>query len=448
MVITISSQVPENGSYSSSRHQNFDVSSLAFLKNKNALPVGDLDLSRVQSDALPHSLLPSKVICENEEVALSTMLADARSVDTCSTDDWDRMSAMDSPRHSASPRHSLSPRHSASPLHMETSSRGYRRDREFSPGVSSIGEVEGVEVLTSSNNRRPLSAPNRSISTGAISLANRTLPASSDGPLVGGSSEDDRLRKKRKSLDVEQQRRTTNIQESTKAAFQYSAKRKDSRSETLPPRNSRSTSLSRSLVSTSSDNDLTSSGNAYFCKSSSPAVALPQHESSNSTASEATSTTPLNLRHLSIDQTKEASLTQMDEIWRQVEAIGDKPSQRREYMSTLLDPPLAVRTCVEDDRNSALSPSLDPAESGMESFDQDEEQSDVLRESDIVISVMEPIDQSTPLRPHPQEEGATGGMGFSITDPSMLAPRRTESHGNKLKRPPSFSNQGQYTTNS
>jgi hypothetical protein len=137
----------------------------------------------------------------------------------------------------------------------------------------------------------------------------------------------------------------------------------------------------------------------------------------------------------------------MDEIWREVEAIGDRPSQRGEYIPTLLDPPLTLRMNIEDTRNSVLSQSLDPVESGVESgksFDQDEVLSDVLRESDIVISVLEPVDQSTPLRPHLHEEGAAmgvSGAGISM-DPSLLVPMRTGSQSSKLRRPPSFSNQG------
>lgn len=424
--------MPGSGSYSSSHHQNFDASSLATLKNRTALHMDELDLSRVQSDALPHSLLPSMVICENEETALPAMLADARSVDTCSTEDLDQMSSIGSPPPSSSPQH------------VEATARGPPRYREFSPGVSSMGEGEDRAFSGTSNSRRPMSAPNRSISAGAIGHNYRTsttLPSSS-GAQQAGPSADKMLWRKRKSLDVEQQRRTTNIQEGARIASEYSAKRKNSRTETVQ-RDSRSTSCSRSVVSTSSDNDLTGSGNVYFCKSSSPAVTLPHHESSNSTASEATSTTPLNLRQLSINQTREASLTQMDEIWRQVEAIGDTPSQRREYASAH---PLPLRTDIEDNRNAVLSPDL---ESGMESgksFDQDEG-SEVLRESDIVISVLEPVDHSTPLRPlPPQEEGATGGvsgMGLSMADPSLLVPLRAGSEGSKMKRPPSFSNHGQ-----
>lgn len=391
--------------------------------------VGGLDLSRVQSDALPHSLLPSMVICDSGEVALPRMMADARSIDTCSTDDLDVMSATDSPRRLSSPQR------------IAATNGGLSRTREFSPGVSSIGEEDDGALSGTSNSRRPLSAPNRSISAGAIgrNLQNSTtLPTASSGMSTGN-----RLREKRKSLDVERQRRIANIQEGARAAMHYSAKRRNSRPEALPrdskslPRDSRSASLTHSIVSTSSDNDLSGSGHLLnFRKSSSPAMTVPQHESSNSNASDTSSSTPLNLRHLSIDETREASLTQMDEIWRQVEAIGDKPSERGMYVSALVDPPVAQSTGVEDDRSAVVTPNLDPKDAGME-LDQDKRRSEVLRESDISISVLEPIDHSTPLsKPPTLEGGATGGA-------SLLAPLRPGDHGNRLKnRPPSFSNQG------
>lgn len=178
-----------------------------------------------------------------------------------------------------------------------------------------------------------------------------------------------------------------------------------------------------------------------FRKSPSPAITLPQHESTNSNVSEASSTA-LNLRHLSIDQTKEASLTQMDEIWRQVEAIGDRPSK---FTSPLVNPPIAMSTETEDNRNGVLSPSLDPKDTGMEpdTFeDQGRQDSEVLRESDIVISVLEPVDQSTPLRPTPVEGGAISGVsGAEFSGESSLV--RPEDQVSRLKnRPTSFSNQG------
>lgn len=441
-----------DGNDFSNHHENFNASALLSPKKKNitSLHVGGLDISRVQSDALPHSLLPSMIVCGNDEgdsqASPPKLLADTRSIDTCSTDDIDNWSTTGSPRHCGSPQNLGEPKLIADP------SLGSQASEPPPTSGGKEAEIQADLPYATGQTQskgRPKSAPNRSISTGSVGTKFSTLPCS-----VAGL---EKLREKRKSLDEERQRRTVNIQESTRAALQYSAKRKDSRSETLP-RDSRSCSIE----STSSNNDITGVANLHFRKSSSPAVNSPRHESSDasslsphhksSNASDTILNTSLNLRHLSIEQTREASLTQMDEIWKQVEATSNKPSERGANSSMSVTSPSSVTTDVEDNRNASLSPSLDPKDIGIEldrsPLEPDERRrSDVLMESDILISIMEPVAESTPLRPEGDVMGGAsvgnvhGGRGMEALELPFSEGGRSRSKARN--RPTSFSNKGQ-----
>ena len=276
---------------------------------------------------------------------LKKMLADARSIDTCSLDDIDHFTPPDSPKRCPSPPQ---PQPEGLNITADPSPRG---PVDATPPTTTSNKTKGTAATSSASHgaTRPMSAPNR---------ANQSAIAATPQFRTSGSSPSaDKLKEKRKSLDIERQKRLMNIQESTRAALHYSAQRKTSKADSLP-RDSRSASLTNSLLSGSSDNDVASSGNVYYShKSSSPGpgpttpslssplhsssltsplhpslpsplhqkteVTSPHHESVPSNASDSTATStsmPLNLQRLSIDQTREASLTQMDEIWRQVEA--------------------------------------------------------------------------------------------------------------------------------
>lgn len=402
----------------SNQHQNFTVSSLSSPRNNGvpALHVAGLDMSRVQSDALPHSLCPSMVICETVGEAdtrstLPKMLADARSIDSCSTDDIDH-----------------TPNCPSSPQQLEELNIASDQTTALSDAVTS---EEGVSSPAPHGTGRPMSAPTRSAATTGANQPSSTQ----------------KLKEKRKSLDMERQRRLTNIQESTRAALQYSAQRRTSKAETLP-RDSRSASLSHSMISTASDNDISASAAPH--KSSPPAVSSPLHESyfssprhrsTASNTSDSTVSTPLNLQRLSIDQTREASLTQMDEIWRQVEAIGDKPSERGGAATlTLADAPGSSTTHAEDDRH--VGQSSDPkyfetelAESTVEP--KSKRRSDILKESDVMLSFLDgPVNRSTPIR---AEVGVAGGVASrDLLEPPISDNGRSWSKN----RPNSFGNRG------
>ncbi len=449
----VSPQPTDDSRDFSSHHQSFDVSSLS----KNLSFVRSVDMSRVQSDALPYSLLPSKVICEtgcvgdgssgNREADSKTnfpkMLADARSIDTMSMEDIDQLSTTES-----------IPRRSSSPQQLDTlneSITAMLRERECSPlgsgggvggGATSVGEERERErggvppsLSRGADGGRPNSAPSHhSVSMGA--MGQQPPYGVTDGST--SSTRSDWLKDKRQSLDVERQKRMVSIQEGARAALHYSAKRKISRpssentmsakSETLP-RESRS----HSLASANSNDDVpvTSHSFTHLHKGSSPVVSSPpadvttssllhHHESSLSTT--ASDATPLNLRNLSIDQTKEASLNQMDEIWRQVEAIGDAPSSKSGFSSLYRDHPI---NDVDGDRNA----NLDPKDGGMElnglpEMAQERRQSDVIKESDVFISMMEPVSRSTPIREPVVLEGGVAirdrsTSGVLLLEPSM-----------------------------
>ena len=162
-------------------------------------------------------------------------------------------------------------------------------------------ETEKTTTQSAHRNSRPISAPIRSVPTGG----SYTLPHNLTGEELR------RLKEKRVSLDEEREKRRASIEEGARAALQYVKHRK---TESLP-RQYRSSSLNRSLGSEEdfhSSHDRKSSSPAAIFGVTSPVKVAPE-----------TPPTPLNLRNMSIDETREASFNQMDEIWRQVESGSD-----------------------------------------------------------------------------------------------------------------------------
>ena len=159
-------------------------------------------------------------------------------------------------------------------------------------------ETKRRSAQSAQKTARPISAPIRSVPMGG----SYTLPHS----LTGGELK--RLKEKRVSLGEEREKRRASIEEGTRAALQYVKHRK---TESLP-RQYRSSSLSQSL---GSEEEFRGS---HDRKSSSPAVVFSPVK-----VAPETPPTPLNLRNMSIDETREASFNQMDEIWRQVESGSD-----------------------------------------------------------------------------------------------------------------------------
>ena len=381
---------------------------------RKKLTLGDLDLTRVKSDALPQSMHPSMVTFDKE----SSMF----------------------PHDTSTRFEANSPDSQRSDSSLERESLNATTNDFTQENLSpTMKDKRGSLPLRTSSNGRPMSAPNRSSSSGTIS----GRKSSSTLPHVTGT--EFRMREKRMSLDVERQKRILNIHESARAALQYSANRRSSKADSLP-RDSRSGSLTHSILSTGSEEDIPHS-NTRYRKSSSPTFISPPPLGNSSIASNSANdgvSTPLNLRHLSIDETKEASLTQMDEIWRQVEAIADTKSSTS-YRPTKLTPNAG------SDISKDGIPSLEPvnnngiefkrtsdAESRLEEV---ELEPDVLRETDISISIVEPVGQSTPLRR--QDEGVAStsvAARSSLLDPSLIGVDRSKAKN----RPTSFSSKGQF----
>lgn len=429
-------------------NNNYEISSLPSMKNKNltSLTLGGLDISRVQSDALPQSALPmSLIVDENDEIeskaAMSKFLSDARSIDTCSTDE---ISLNESPRQSVSPQQfgNLNVTLDNTPRETKISVAGVRGEESSHP---SYHAEEGKG--------RPLSAPNttsRSVSANAIgSNPITTVPG--------------RMMDKRKSLDVERNKRMINIQENARVAYHYTAKRRSIKSDSLPW----DSTSSHSVESMGSD----ASNNNNIKSSSSPGVKSPPHSILSNSSSlsggpggsdAAISITPLNLRHLSIEQTKEASLTQMDEIWREVEAIteytyNNSGSVAERHLPqkhhTALPYPLVHQTDLLDGAPQEIIPDdTTTTDSGMELVESLETESvqdrfsrsEILKESDVVISVMEPVGQSTPLRVMSSlEEGGGVVTRNGPSNSSLLdTPDVDIRSGHSRNRPNSFSNKG------
>lgn len=455
-----------------------------------------LDMSRVQSGALPRSLLPSKVLCSHDDnnigreererdlrsSPLLEMLSDAQSFHACGTDDVD---CLDSPEDSPSvpgglnvtADHALRVTAVAGDVPPVSSSR---------QRATEDGAEDGAPTRSGT---RPMSAPHRTTMAATSGLAGSGRETSGGQGLPDYSVEAGRLREKRKSLDIERQRRLMNIQESARAAMQYSAQRQSSNStskaETLP-RDSRTsasssaTSLGRSVLSAASDNDLPTVAAAHLPpyrlleKSSSPSSSssssssphhatstTPRHQPTAAAASSEatpTTTTPLNLQHLSMEQTREACLTQMDEIWKQVEAIGGNtaPSNRGGGASITSGPtaPPPLSSHVVDHVPASLISDTDErgtgesgSEVGMVGVGSAEalesrwkEESDILKESDVTISLLEPVSRSTPLRP----EGVAGGGASKVggAESLLVELSRSDNGTSRKNRPTSFSNRG------
>ena len=264
---------------------------------------GSLDISRVKSDALPQFSLPSVITCGGSDVIdegelnadIPRFMSDTRSINSsCS----DSVSIGDN-RRSASP--------ADAPLLATLRSERKQKEEEEEGGRSeAVGQREGHQ------NSRPNSAPH-------CSRAAVNVPSNTANIRVSATKE------KRKSLDFERQKRKMNIQESARAAMQYSATWKTTKTDSLP-RDARASSVGEFSLSTGSEE-----GEAHTAAGINTTSTTSNATSPHSRRGSVTNT-PLNLRHLSIDQTKEASLTQMCEIWKEVEAIGSQSGEKQDSL--------------------------------------------------------------------------------------------------------------------
>ena len=316
--------------------------------------------------------------------------------------------------------------------------------KHTSPVKSGEGSIKGG---------RPVSAPTRSVSS-------VVLPSHSFYTLPSGLSHK-KLREKRISLDEERYKRQARFQEGARAALQY--QRRSLKSESLP-RNYHSSSVSHN-----EEDDLKTSP-------------VPSTLSPIATSRDSTSSTPMSLRQLSIDETPTVSKMQMEEIWKEVEGGASQPMEhdindgvKSDSLQTVQHDSLEQVNCsseydmsepMKHDQSEAVKhdssmqgfidskPSDSPAIvdsrslSDVETMDRTTgvgtsaslmktDSSEVIHEADIVISLKETPDNNT--LSHSQQLCPTPLSNGSV---NYLSPKLREKTRPKTERVRSFSNKG------
>lgn len=168
----------------------------------------------------------------------------------------------------------------------------------------------------SSKTLRPLSAPTKSLSSSNIlSSKSHTLPSRIS---VSGTKS---MQEKQALLDLERKKRSNNIQTNAHVLLKYSQERRYSQTGSLPRDY-------QSITKYFNISDEAESNAAIRGQSLHDSTCSPSSSTSVSTGQDDDNSlsTPLNLRHISIDETRIASLIHMDKIWRQVESGDDSPN--------------------------------------------------------------------------------------------------------------------------
>lgn len=457
----LDSQVMENfNGESRGQSSNFDLAPLITPKFRSLSHLGGLDISRVQSDALPQSALPSMIICggntstdgAEHRGAPPRFLSDAQSIDANSIEDVDGFTIEDM-------RRSTTPKLLESPA------------REPS-GVNDSNEVAQVKEVHQTQQGRPSSAPQRCApqrSSSASAITQRSTAAALVSPSHSVGNGQEAVVEKRKSIDYVRQKRSANIQESTRAALAYSSNFKVGKSDSLP-REDRETSITYSAGSAGSDvgeESLTEGpSGATTSTATVSSVTSPSSASGGSVGA-----TPFNLRNLTIDQTKEASVNQMYEIWKEVEAGGaqvDSTGNTFFPAHSPISPPSPVPVPDQDQVDTGTKdPDHDLVDTGTKvgcngetsptqlssnSEVLERQVSEVLQMTDISISLVDPVCQSTPFQtpqttpsqPHQTSQNSSV-LGRATTTPSLLSTSGGLESGKKRSRPNSFSNKRTYT---
>ena len=423
--------------------------------------ISGLDISRVQSDALPQSSLPSMVICgsmaggspcpggetsthaegfSRGAVGGATaiqprFLSDARSIDTNSMEDMEDGYAV-----TDDGQKSLTPMPSESPARVSL------LDKSADPH-----NWNGPMALEESQRRRPGSGPPHRASGGLVLVS----PSHSVGR--GETRACGNIEDKRKSVDSGQ-KRMTNIQKSSRTAVAYSPHFKtDSKSNSLP-RDSRGGSVTGSIGSMTSEDreEVLATPPASWTTTPSGAatsvsgVTSPQGSVSGNPEGIPSGTTPFNLHALSMDQTREVGMNQMFEIWKEVEESEGADKRQNFFLSHSPIPSSSLQATSSLDQVDADAkvagarnpqPPSQPSSSLLE-----RQRSDVLQVTDISISVGHSTPYQIPQAVPPARSLLVTPRGKPVpgaTSPSTSL--RSSSGGpdaaRKLKnRPTSFSN--------
>ena len=245
-------------------------------QHKLLRPPDLLDMSRVTSDALPHSLNATTIRVERQGTP-----------DFMNSVVLEVLSSPDEPNES---------------------------NREIQvPIEAELTETKPSKPITHSNkNVRPLSAPTKAL---AASIG---VPAHKSNTLPNKSNSLFKVAKERQT--VERGKRTANIHSNSQILLKYAQNRQSSHSSSSLQRGGQSPmQLDKLFESTNSQHKVARG-------SVSPELLCSHHSSSSITNDDCSSaSTPLNLRHISMDETRLASVIQMDNIWRQVESGDDSP---------------------------------------------------------------------------------------------------------------------------
>ena len=424
---------------SEDQSSNFNLAPLINPKMHNFSHLGSLDISRVQSDALPQSSLPSMVICGGSPIAggghptgvdgehrhgAPKFMADAHSIDTNSIEDVDGFTIDD--RKSTTTGKGLPTRK----LSMDEVEVGHRNGGETS-----------ISHTHQSQHGRPNSAPQRSSAVSGVSQHSVASGSSVVSPSHStGSNGQAVSQEKRKSLDMERQKRKANIQESARVAMAYSTHFKSGSNSGSLPRNTRGHSATYSTGSGVSEE---AEAAVTTPPVTTPTSSAATNMSGMAAAGEgASSATPFNLHSLSMDQTKQASVNQMFEIWKEVESetgCGSDffhthspitSSHAAESVQKDRGAEVVTKTSASDDCTTIQPSSTQLAERQV---------SEVIQVTDVSISLVDPVSQSTPLPDSPSQSLQTSN--------SLLRPGQTVSATGSLEssmkvrnRPTSFSN--------
>jgi len=402
----------------------------------NLIPLGmhrlqnlsGLDISRVQSDALPQSSLPSMVICGNigrgspghggespihaEGFSRGTavqpkFLADAHSIDTNSMEDMEDCCTINDDG-----QKSLTLMPSESPARVSLSNKT-AESQHGRPGSGPPHRTSGVEVLVS--------------------------PAHSAGEAVILGEEE-----KRKSQNSEQQKRTSGAQENSLIA----------RGGSLDSAGSMICKDGEEVLATPPASLTTTPSGATTSMSS---ITSPQESVSGNPEGLASGVTPFNLHTLTMDQTREVGMNQMFEIWKEVEESEGADKKHGLFLSHSPVPSSSPQANLALDHvddgtkvNSAVK--LPPPSQASPNL-LERQRSEVLQMTDISIS-LDPVGQSTPYQTLPyQTPQATFSQSLQVVPREKLVcgatPSSTSMHlspggpdtTKKLKnRPTSFSN--------
>ncbi len=246
-----------------------------------------LDMSRVTSDALPHSLNATTVRVERQGTP-----------DFMDSVVLEVLSSPDEPNES---------------------------NREIQvlieAELTDTNPSNSKPIAHNNKNVRPLSAPTKALASSV------GVPAHKSNTLPNKRSSLFKVAKERQT--VQKEKRTANIHSNAQILLKYAQNRQSSHSNSSLQRGGQSPMQLDKLFESTNGQQKVAGGSV------SPELLHSHHSSSSTTIDEcSSSSTPLNLRHISMDETRLASVIQMDNIWRQVESGDDSPSLVGQHSST------------------------------------------------------------------------------------------------------------------